>query len=564
MHSDPAQTARDAQSYSIKPLSSVLGYGTELADALERYASAPSDKESPDGPRKQLREAWKTWMSSCPHAQHLCFADITIFTTDQVTVQDALTIVITPEGKDRTEKSFADYQRVLQEVYLPTHHTMAPHKVFADGLPCIWRGCNVDGPQTAEELEDFYRRLRNEPVENGIFLAELGEQLKAQTSVIATEASVSQLMLSCEELMKTYGGKISFTEALSREVSSQPISKQWKKWMEVFEAELHASRSRGPQAEILRSSVGGSLHWLVAAPVGFRNPKDPADYTLVACVFLGFDELISKDELHSALRYVLVNLYEANATAFAVREGQVTGREAAAMPAIHEIKYVISAIHPQAPAEVLDLLRAYFQDVFQIRPTSRGREVASPTVTLLLDTLIQSELEQAARLERLVSVAQDGLIGNVPPDRVASMLNSFAERVTEGTAISGELRGWFRNCCKSYHDAFQLALLGALRNSIRHTFVQKRPRNPQLSIRVAQCTRTWLLMIESTCERIEPQERAEADEREGTLAALRNYARSYRMDPRLVSLKRTQLDPVNSQGRHRETWTTIIPLPECE
>ena len=48
--------------------------------------------------------------------------------------------------------------------------------------------------------------------------------------------------------------------------------------------------------------------------------------------------------------------------------------------------------------------------------------------------------------------------------------------------------------------------------------------------------------------------------RTGTIAALRNYTRSFRMDPRLVSIRRIS----NERGPDgvMEVWETIIPLPE--
>ena len=72
-----------------------------------------------------------------------------------------------------------------------------------------------------------------------------------------------------------------FTSTLAQRVSTYPIDAQWGKWLKMFQLESEEDR--------LLSHLGGPTTWMFAAPVGIRNAKSPQDFSLAACVFLGFD-----------------------------------------------------------------------------------------------------------------------------------------------------------------------------------------------------------------------------------------------------------------------------------
>src|ERR1035437_8868300 len=133
----------------FQPLATVLGYGSELRDALNRYSGA--DQEG----REHILEGYADWFQNCKHWRILCFADVTFFTQGR-SVRDALTIVLTPPlGNDR-RGNHEEYVRALQNEYLRSGHTMVPHRVFASGIPFSKQ--SHDAPQTHGELADFFEQ----------------------------------------------------------------------------------------------------------------------------------------------------------------------------------------------------------------------------------------------------------------------------------------------------------------------------------------------------------------------------------------------------------------------
>nr|VFJ77564.1 MAG: hypothetical protein BECKFW1821C_GA0114237_112910 [Candidatus Kentron sp. FW] len=285
------------------PMSQVLGYGSELADALLQYPRLK--REGNESGLDYFRNMWGEWMSRCPHARHLCFADITFFPEGSLTTEDALSLIIAPAtDAENGNKNVENYKEALLDKYIGAGFTMAAHEVFRSGLP------SSEGslpPQTSSDLNEFFRRkgTSSSDIEDSLLVG----KFHVYAEPIAQMVSSDRVCFSVGET-STYKKPVSTTM-----ISARPISEHFSKWCEVFDREAREGR--------LRSAEGGSLHWTIVCPVGNRNPKNPSDYTLISCLFLGFDAALNEVQWHESLRYITLHLYEANAAARANRIGQV-------------------------------------------------------------------------------------------------------------------------------------------------------------------------------------------------------------------------------------------------
>lgn len=551
---------------SGRALADVIGYGAELADALDRYARAGT---SAGEDRKQdIQSAWAKWIGRAPHAANLCYADITFFSADHPMLRDALTVVFTPEGREDPQANHGAYMRALQR-YLSDDNTMAPHDVFAAGLPFILGpGAQRTAPQTTDELAAFLNaRPSGAHVESGFLMRDISVP---ESSEAAGSASSGEPTFYVGP-MSTYGGKGKFTQAFAKKVSQSPIALQFDKWCAVFEEEAMAGR--------LRSHAGGRPNWIIAMPIGTRDDARPDQYTLVSCMFLGFDSSVNEGQVFEAIRYLLLHLYEANATSSAVRRGESQGRHLRGLAASHELQYVINAIQPALGAFAARLLRDYFEQLLLPSHASRARaaraEFAGRATAHDVDLakLIRDGIETAAGIEKLAQLAAQGIQPG-SETQVEAAVRDFAAQASAWTTVIATCKRQLRLTAESL-DAFRNATTAALRNALKHS--QKRT-TPAIVVGVIDvdvrelapdgtpvvaCESSLVVRNEFLWD--DPTTVGADVSQGGTLGALRLYAIAYGSDPRRVSIRRTDLSEDTGRPRlerFRETWETRVPLPE--
>lgn len=521
----------------------LLGYGPELADALDRYISAPESSATRSG----ILAAYSEWIRKCPGWNHICSADLTFFTDYKRAVRDAITILITPWHGSDGRANHDVYLRMLKEEYLAKQHTMGPHRVFASGMPFCAK-CDKY-PDTVDELNEFYKEHTHltESMGSGMLIAEIDD---ATDPALGDGSSPSTERFLAAELGPTYD-KDKFTERFAVEISKKPLTDQWSAWVEVVRTE----RAKGG----LRSCAGRPVRWLAAIPVGYRSRSAPREFQLVSCVFLCFDDAIDREGVNEAIRYVLLNLFEANATRLATRQGEVVARESAVVAAAHELKYIVEAIDPDAPRFALELLREYFRGLFVPQTVDSDTEYGN----FCLRDEVLARLGEAARIQHLVTLAKRGSVGNESEDAIREHLNAFEQKVLRSVDLHSSLDIEIK-CRASHWRYFQLALLAALRNAVRHAFDYS---NRDVSITISAATlnqwRGLLLDIRNsfTSQYLSPSREGKDS---GTIAALRDYVKRYNMDAGAVRLHRIAPTTPVSLKNVRVEWQTLLPLPETD
>jgi hypothetical protein len=524
-------------------LKNILGYGAELADALQRYSSAAADADAGEGLRSDLLRHWASWMEHCPHAEHLCCLDITFFSPDRIREAEALSIVITPRSGEDGNQCYNDYMHALRVKYLAGGHTMALHRIFAAGLPRLLgpNGAVQQAPQTSGELDAFFDSLQvGDHVESGLLVTELG------TSIAPLKGCNNVKVNLTSHEVRTYGHD-SDSHDLAEVVAESSILEQWEAWRKVFIAERDLGH--------LRSSSNAVPHWALVLPVGNRNDSNPRDFNLVAGAFLFFDDQTSEEQMKEAVRYVLLYLYEANANAWAVRRGEVEGKSAALISAMHELKNTVAAIVPNASAEVLNILRSYFSEVLGLNDARETK--------IDLEATLRMDLEKAAKIEKVCLLAGSGDIGNEEPAVVDAQLQAHAELVSRALELPTDFGGIIEDDADAL-GWFRLAMVGALRNAIKHSF-RSRYRSQRLYVSIEKTSTCDLLIIKNQFDPPALARMASSfrkPKESGTLGALKAYARLYGMDPRLVRVQRITEGVESETELSPEMWRTSIPIPK--
>ncbi|MFM8442776.1 MAG: hypothetical protein ACKN9W_05450 [Methylococcus sp.] len=550
---------RSCLHHSLHSQREILGYGMELADALERYSisSALGDEA-----REDILLNYEKWIQKCPHNEHLCFADITFFSADQVTVRDALTIVITPKCDHDEFVNHNNYRKILKEIYLKDRkHTMAPHEVFSNGLPFIQSSSeSSDHPQTTAELNYFYKKNSTSSlIENGVLLGEVFDHQDQDEDVgnKKENCTIPDSAFCCKALTSTYDKSI-FTDDFAEIVSQQPILSHWNRWLEVWRDE--------PDSKKQLSLLGSSPRWIIAAPVGFRNCHRPSEYILVACVFLAFDGQIKvndkENEVIEALRYILLNLYEANATAWVHRKGEIAGRNSAILPAAHEIYKVIGAIVPSLTQRTAYLIREYFESIL-LEP---DKNLSSDTISLY--SMAAEKLKHAADIEMITLLAKSNKLSNSSEEEIDREMLDFSNKLLREIIFQDTTR--MQRMLFKHTDIshwFGLALTSAFRNILQHVFVNNIRRNPKARCFLSKHDNWWCLTIENEFEDDIDRSGGKVTntgtvDTGGTVNAIRGYARAYRVNPRMVELRRVSITKSDNSEFHKEIWRTILPLPE--
>jgi hypothetical protein len=536
--------ASDSPTGGWRPQTVIIGHGSELSDSLNNYCNWRIAAESGvrDKAVSLITKHYRAWFENCPHCSHVCFADITFFSPDQVSVRDALTIVFVPEVP-KPESNYDNYIRVLgQYIDDGNGHTMAPHAVFTHGLPRV-EGVFV--PETADELAQFFAEVQSEnrfeQVTEGLLC------WKSLERPGLVEPPSDEPLPYLARAIPTYS-KRTYTDQFIRIVSQKRISEQFEAWVALWRNEAQEGRQL--------SGFRRPIHHIIAAPIGFRRSfwTDKDDYTLIACLFLAVDDSLVIDDaaLLEIIRYIYLHITHANAAAWLLRKGELTGRDAHIIPASHELAKVVTAIQANLPPSAYPLLRLYFDDVLLagIRPVSAER--------IWLGEFIRERVTLAAKIEFVVNVARTGKFGSSTDFDHA--LNAFVCSVTGQMSVSHDLESCRLDYSADETSAFGHAILGAVRNAIFHSLA-KDDIKFEFFVRLEN-ELPCLIIQNSFTSQFEFQRLSEGKPEGGTLKALRSYTRAFGKDPRLVKLRRTHhATDYGPKKKLFETWEAVIPMP---
>ncbi len=508
----------------------VFGYGSELEDALARYyrasgAEAPGGSDEP----KVLLGHFASWMEKCPRAEHVCFADF-LFIPPRTLPTESLAFVITPHKEGICADGHRPYQTALNDFWGPEfEYALATHPQFQRGLPICQSG-----------------------TESGVLIARLDEFVAPQAQMESTEALLhlahkeDQSVGLSENFVATDLGAVfaKRSELTSNLGTGKSLSTVWGRWKETFSR--HRTR--------LRSRNGQPLKWLIASPVGYRDVTDFSRYTQFAIVFLGFDAgLTDREDLFDAFRYVMLHLYESNATSTAAREGQAQGVTMRAEADAHETGRVIAAISSGLSDNVYHLVRDYLNTVIM------GLDPYTPfdMTTRSLARQIEGLVTASTRIEFIVAATmREGGLAREP----GQFDEAMAAKVKEvSRATRNEVPDDLYPLNKRGKKPFSLAVQAALRNAIRHSFFSKH-RAPQLRIFVdQQANHPMTLVIENECLLVE-EAKASPDKKIGTHTAIMGYVREYG-DPALVVLAPKSRERLEADDTVRMVWETRVPFP---
>lgn len=543
----------------------IMGFGLELSDSLNRYStwSMSDDPLLQERAKEIVKVHFRKWFEKCPFKEHICFADITYFSPDHISVRDALTIVFTPEfSKNRYEldgkmyTGYSNYIRVLKKEYLREGkgHTMAPHKVFSRGLPSLTGELEmVLSPETASGLTSFYKDVSekdlSEKVEDGFFWATIKpKELEFTPESVEYDANAMGTYIASE--------KEDFTDAFQQRISDNSISEQFDRWVEVWMSEAQAEEPRQLSAR------GRPIGHLIALPIGYRNPNDISDFTLVSCVFIAMDNDLEKEQVLDILRYIYLHVSDGNSTAWMRRAGDIYGRDAAIIPASHELSRVIGAIKFGLSEKAYNILNHYFTELILPHKKNVKRNISKEDdlkINLGLMDLIKEQITSACEIEAVVEIAVGANFGS--HSEMDNIIAGSIDEINNEIRILEDVQQLIFSCSMDHKVALSHAILAMIRNAIRNTrkksdrlfqFMLKR-KNNCLCLILENSFNSRLGFQDANCGKPEA----------GTLRALKNYVRNYGKDPRLVGLARIKAETFERNGKkyYKEMWQTILPLP---
>lgn len=528
----------------------VLGFGSELSDSLNHYAMWKMSGEA-EKARSIVQDHYLSWFKKCPYSENICFADITFFSPDQVSVRDALTILFMPERQGSNARHDR-YVEMLRQ-YLSRKHTMAPHAVFTAGLPCLRDGSSgLQMPETKAHLGSFLHRASLEhgleSVANGFFWKDLG-----RCDVVSADPPEEGMAWAAKDMADGTYSKQEFSDSLAEEISQEPISEQFEEWVTIVSNHLGS----------FSSISGRPIRHILAIPIGFRNSKDVADYQLVACVFAAMDTAMEHHAVIEVLRYVYLHISDANATSWLLRKGELIGQDAAVVPASHELIRVIAAIRPGASAAAYNLLQSYFGQLL-VEPAdlaAKARRTGDENIkTFQIKQIVTDALSLAAKIEAIVTMTNQAVdsISDLSAESFDSRMQSEVSEIMSWLTSTPQLEDAIILCSEKQRHWFYLAALAALRNAVRHSY---RKGNQAFNCDVSRSNGGSLIVTNAfNISGIQRDEEGKATG--GTLKALRGYVRAFGKDPRRVSLRRIKSGECGDHLlRYREEWQTIIPLP---
>lgn len=529
--------------------SDITGYGSELHDALDRYLSGGV------GEKERIQEAYGEWLSRAPFAKCICFADITLFSRSDTTKLDALSLVMAPD-----KYRWGQYADALYR-YIEGGNTMALHTIFAMGLP-HFKKLGVEGlsiPETESELLSF-PISEIERVENGLLASVLGDVRKDKADEPVT----------VEFYVKPFPTYAEHKKLDIDKILAVDIGEHWQQWLNVFRKERHDKH--------LTSRRGGELNWLVAFPVGLRNLRNPQEFSLLANVFLGLDETLTKENVYEVIRYVLLHLYGANLA----KLGEITAAAATSASAAHELKHLISGINKESSKETLDAIRDYFKELLLVGPSTLVIEDAdipvewcnNDTGEATLGKAIDYALDRASTINAIVSALVGGKARN--DESYGAYINNYIETVKGFTNI--KLDDWRERLVASESLDnreisaprkrlvwFGMGLVAALRNAIQHSYLQIDPR---IEIRVHKFAELLIInrfTVEGPLMAIRGVDKLYGlGEREiKSLGVLQVCVKNYlgKEDKRTPALDLKNAEPIDNYS-HKQTWETRMPLPK--
>jgi hypothetical protein len=530
------------------------GYGIELVDSLSRFhnllESGPKGKLEAD---ELIETHYKEWFSNCPHVEHICFADITFFSADHISVKDALTIVFSPTADDTGRYKKAVANEYIKGGDISNGHTMAPHAVFRDGLPFL-NGFESTGPTTKAELETFYREVetskKQAEVVDGYFY-----HCIETTEVEASYPRLGEWDKSNFDAssMDPYEEKNGFTDELETVVSDYSVREQFRAWVDLWTAKAKSG--------LQLNALGQPIRHLLCVPVGFRNPDYPRDFTQIACLFLGIGDITVNcvGSVSEILRYFILHISDCNSGAMSLRLGEHIGQDSAIVPASHELSRLIPAITSRSPEPALRLLRSYFGMLLLDSENVEVNPEIIDTESLL--ELVEQGISWAVKIDKLTKL-QTASTGGIQVMSDAAFEEEMEREVSKIIAKCDltELEGLTLNREWRVKHRLFLALTAAFRNVLRHGTGSEKNR---LCIRCQiEQRRGSILTIENAFNTWRTPYTSAGKPRGGTLKALRGYVRSYGKDPRKVRLQRVGVaDSLDEELPYRLTWQTIMPLP---
>lgn len=537
-----------------QPQSDFKGYGIELIDSLSRFHNLREHgpKEAHEA-QKLIDDHYRTWFSKCPHVDHICFADITFFSADHVSVKDALTIIFTPTADDTTRYKLAVAKEYVKDGDIYNGHTMAPHTVFRAGLPFL-KGQESDSPTTKTELEAFYQDVEQNKKLGEVVDGYFYHFIESTDSEDPCQPVKKRAKTNFDSSwMDPYAEKNGFTDELENAISCLSIREQFKAWVDLWTAKAKL----GLQLNALEQPI----RHLLCVPVGFRNPDYPRDFTQIACLFIGIGVIGENciDSVSEILRYFVLHIADCNSGAMSLRLGEHIGHDAIIVPASHELSRLIPAITTHTPEPALRVLRNYFA---MLLLDSNNVEVSQDVInTSNLLELVEQSISWAVKIDKLtkLQIANTSGLQLMDDQAFEHEMNLEVGKFIEKCDFSALTTLMLDKEWRIKHRLF-LALIAALRNVLSHGTGSDKNR---LTIKFKiEHHNGSTLIIENAFNSWRSPYSSEGKPRGGTLKALRGYVTSYGKDPRKVRLQRVDVtNSLDEELPYRSTWQTILPLP---
>ena len=234
----------------------------------------------------------------------------------------------------------------------------------------------------------------------------------------------------------------------------------------------------------------------------------------------------------------------------------------------HDLRRLVGAISGDTAPEALEQIHDFFlhmlrESTLSVPTAERAGEAKEQDLV----TLVQSAGARAARLEEVVLLVNQGRIAN--REHVAASFNAavgdFRRLLGDGLAST---LGYTLRATSNQLEAFEMALVAAIRNIISHT---RKTGDPEA--RVEFSCQGDILEIRNVFRTTAPRA-VTLGAPAGTVGSLRYYASLYAPTSRrrgMVALKREYLEPLSPPHwvdgfcyLAQDHWLTILPMPLSE
>lgn len=367
-------------------------------------------------------------------SMHLCLLDIVFEIRDAVTG-----LAVGKSGyAARSEDAIRGYIGSLAQ-YLERGSSVAAHPWFEAGLPCENANIRIPGRPTKPPtkltqatLTAFMGRLKRRSsqhglswghadslVVDGVLRMERGDGKRGKPDATAK---------SLEYYAPRPFTDKSLTEKLNRQAAGFKLDGQfsdpnlhelWNDFCEIVFAD-----------ENLLSPSGLPAQQVIALPFGYRDPKDPEQFNLVAKLFLATDYMLcDKDRLETMLRTIALYLYRTSAPLIAHQAALGTARGAWS----HEIKHLGSALK----GSWIKPMRDMFEIEGETLPEAgapRGKRVKLGKVILTPEAAQCADLLKVSWYGRPLAAAADYLSFSAALDDVDRYVPPAGSDIIENAA----------------------------------------------------------------------------------------------------------------------------------